>query len=505
MTVYPKKDRFDRHQSGGGSPPDTEENSTTVQDNITETNDDTSDEVNEVYANTPSISEPIVPASERTDSIAPTPQDQSINTDNYTGRYIRIKPSLNDGDGFMYLSQVMVYNLLGINIALGKPTYATSTLEGSSPPSSVVDGTTELLNSTKIWHSASSNRNYEFLEIDLGSSQPISSIRILGRGDCGNDIGCNERMLNLRVEINNHTTDEARDVYKNAVSAVPYEEVPAVPYTGVTNNSSYHNINRVPPKPQNRFNISTSKYSSNDIKLINANNFISLNTRDPSLPAGYTKLWDANTREYKYKDNYSTQLTEHPLLPSKRNNTSRVKRPSEKSNTFSPLPADVQILSDKTITTPWLKYFDTNIRKYFYYNTSTNEERWEHPYPPRYPVDGEIKYGDSGIPSDWEKYLDESTETYFYYNIKTTEVTWDHPNPPPYPDELTVIPNNNIPSIYNMYRDPGTGNIFYYNTETTETFWIIPGATDVYKNNTKKNNGASRASEAQVSSNNSQI
>jgi len=101
--------------------------------------------------------------------------------------------------------------------------------------------------------------------------------------------------------------------------------------------------------------------------------------------------------------------------------------------------------------------------------------------------------------------LDESTETYFYYNIKTTEVTWDHPNPPPYPDELTVIPNNNIPSIYNMYRDPGTGNIFYYNTETTETFWIIPGATDVYKNNTKKNNGASRASEAQVSSNNSQI
>ena len=93
MTVYPKKDRFDRHQSGGGSPPDTEENSTTVQDNITETNDDTSDEVNEVYANPPSISEPIVPASERTDSIAPTPQDQSINTDNYSGRYIRIKPS----------------------------------------------------------------------------------------------------------------------------------------------------------------------------------------------------------------------------------------------------------------------------------------------------------------------------------------------------------------------------------------------------------------------------
>ncbi|NDB87243.1 MAG: hypothetical protein EB127_31860, partial [Alphaproteobacteria bacterium] len=335
--------------------------------------------------------------------------------------------------------------------------------------------------------------------------------------DCGDDIVCNERMNNMRVEINNDTSDEAKKAYSYVTPTLlpaspenasletlglqdstdtndltanpvpPRHHLPPrshlPPLMKNTENDTDDNdvapipvsplpTYSLPPMKQNTYNISSSNYASQNIQLINTSKFIPIQRADSSLPTGYTKVWNPDTREYMYQDE-NMQVTTHPVLPSKRTNTSRVKRPSSNSFTFNPLPIDIKIDSDKTVTLPWIKYFDTNIRKYFYYNTKTYEEKWEHPFPPRYPVSGEMKYGDSGLPNGWEKYLDESTNTYFYYNTITTEVTWDHPNPPPFPDGLEKIPNNTLPSTYVMYRDPTTGTIFYYNNITTETFWTL--------------------------------
>ena len=102
---------------------------------------------------------------------------------------------------------------------------------------------------------------------------------------------------------------------------------------------------------------------------------------------------------------------------------------------FKPLPTDVQILTDPTVTPPWSKYFDTLLRQYYYYNSTTGETVWIHPFLPRAPVPGELKYGDAGLPSNWEKYLESSLNTYFYHYPSTGETSWNHPNPPPFPSD----------------------------------------------------------------------
>jgi len=204
---------------------------------------------------------------------------------------------------------------------------------------------------------------------------------------------------------------------------------------------------------------------------------------DPSLPVGYQRLWDRKLHKYVYRNR--GQIVPHPMLPSKRINRSQIPRP-QGINTPTRvqeaqllnlsgggvLETDIEVLTDPTISPPWQKFFDTLIRKYYYINRQ--EESWEHPFMPRKPLYGEVKYGDAGLPHGWDKYVDHATNTYFYYCPKTTEITWDHPNPPPFPNGLTVIPNDHISKLYTMYRDSASHQIFYFNTLTTETFWTLP-------------------------------
>ncbi|NDH69321.1 MAG: hypothetical protein EBY22_15770, partial [Gammaproteobacteria bacterium] len=52
---------------------------------------------------------------------------QTIQTD-ISGRYVRIRPSLTIGDGYLHLSQVIVTDPAGNNISNGKAAFATSLL-----------------------------------------------------------------------------------------------------------------------------------------------------------------------------------------------------------------------------------------------------------------------------------------------------------------------------------------------------------------------------------------
>jgi hypothetical protein len=365
-----------------------------------------------------------------------------------------------EGDGYMHFSQIIVMDLLNVNIAAGQPVYATSTIEGSSPPSVLVDGTTQIRGLPKIWHSASPNKDTEFVEIDLGTLQAIASIRILGRSGCPIQDTCDSRMKGLRLEINDTT-----DVPPQVISP----QIPIVP----------HKIH----KPERVVNISGSSNTSGGIKVNKSSNLAAVTHPDPSLPSGYQRMWDKKARKYVYQHN--GQIIPHPQPPSKRVNRSNIQRPpgvkaatrKEELNILNlegggALPTDIEILTDPNTTPPWQKYFDTIIRKYYY--VSDKEELWEHPFTPRKPVHGEINYGDPGLPNGWEKHLDSSINTYFYHFHSTGETTWDHPNPPPFPEGLTVIPNEHISQLYATYRDPKSDQIFYFNTLTTETFWILP-------------------------------
>jgi hypothetical protein len=239
---------------------------------------------------------------------------------------------------------------------------------------------------------------------------------------------------------------------------------------------------------------------SSPISIIDTSSHARIGRPDPTLPTTFTRSWDNKTRTYVYYDPNGQVTQTHPAPPNRRVNTSSVKIPAalkavssqvggtlnatnKKKDcdpvkpvpTFKPLPTDVQILTDPTVTPPWSKYFDTLLRQYYYYNSTTGETVWIHPFLPRAPVPGELKYGDAGLPSNWEKYLESSVNTYFYYDPSTGESSWNHPNPPPFPsDDAQPIIKSDSNSPYVMYRDPTNNNLYFFNTRTTETFWVLP-------------------------------
>jgi hypothetical protein len=364
-------------------------------------------------------------------TLTTTDFDQTIKVNEFLGRYVRLRPSLTNGDGFINLSQVIVYDVLGQNISEGKATYATSSISGTKPSSIIVDGNTTVRTIPDVWHSNSRNREKEFIEIDLGSNQTIVGIRVIGRKGCPLPNMCENRMLGLRVEIRDTTTEEAVRAYHSR---------PPDRHTDLSGQ---------------KIRVRTLANNASSIKLRHKQ-------KDPSIPAGYTKIWSSGKRRYEYKDTHG-KVVLNPAPPSLRN----------PSKVFQVLSTDIQILTDPTITPPWTKYFDTINRKYYYQNTNTLENTWDHPFSPRMPVEGETRYGDDGLPETWEKYLDSALQTYFYYKPSTGELSWDHPHPPPYPDGLAAIANKYLP-LYEMYRDPTTHALYYFNTLTTETVWTLP-------------------------------
>lgn len=133
-----------------------------------------------------------------------------------TGRYIRIRPSLNPAaDGYLTISQIQVIDINGTNVAFKKGVIATASSFGGSDidraygklvevgdiymlapgesegPECVIDGVTFPRNGlTNVFETRNQNSgpedsatDTEYLEIDLGSNMLITSVIYTGRGD----------------------------------------------------------------------------------------------------------------------------------------------------------------------------------------------------------------------------------------------------------------------------------------------------------------------------------
>lgn len=117
------------------------------------------------------------------------------------------------GDGFFGLSQVMVYNAKGENIAAGKATSGTkSTYQGGGTAASVVDGTTiprGAPNGTdmpKAWGNTNiQGRDADYWEVDLGSRNMVVNVRIVGANNYGDTRnvsgGGGNRIKGLRIAV----------------------------------------------------------------------------------------------------------------------------------------------------------------------------------------------------------------------------------------------------------------------------------------------------------------
>ncbi|NDB85796.1 MAG: hypothetical protein EB127_24305, partial [Alphaproteobacteria bacterium] len=220
-------------------------------------------------------------------------KNQLVLTNEILGRYIRVRPSTTKGDGFMSLSQIFVYDLLGLNISSGRPVYATSSNARTAPASSVVDGTSQPRKYPDFWHSNNPDRENDYIEIDLGSEQYITGIRIIGIESCPRTLGnCYDRMLELRIEINKETSDAAKEKYATV---------------------------------RNYISLCGSSNASNSITLLRPDNNILIERIDPSLPDGYTRYWNKKCRNYLYH-NSQHDIVEHPVQLKERPYTGIVKR-----------------------------------------------------------------------------------------------------------------------------------------------------------------------------------
>ena len=142
----------------------------------------------------------------------------TTNTGTVYGRYVRVKPPATNGDGFLNISQIAVMDPAGTNIARGRKAYASSLQGGSSPASIVVDGTLSTRAWPNIWHSNTATRATEFWEVDLGISQPISSIVYYGRDTSSN--GANpDRNTGVIVEVFNSRDSNAIPVYSGTLAS----------------------------------------------------------------------------------------------------------------------------------------------------------------------------------------------------------------------------------------------------------------------------------------------
>jgi len=159
--------------------------------------------------------------------------DQTI-TANYSGRYVRIMPSLMtwNGDGKLSISSIIVKDQGGNNVSLGKPTYITNPDSTSQPVANLVSGSTV----PTLLVSTAGNRLTDYVEIDLGSVVNISTIRIIGGSNCcfpGQSSYVSNRQTGLRIKIST-TTDSAAEaaysaavVYRFSIATVPNSAIPA--------------------------------------------------------------------------------------------------------------------------------------------------------------------------------------------------------------------------------------------------------------------------------------
>jgi hypothetical protein len=110
------------------------------------------------------------------------PTRDMVYTSDLTARFVRVRPPITGGDGFLNIAQLAVFDISGINISIDKRTYATSTFSGAMPAKELVNGTVDTSGATlaSIWQQGTANRNTEYFEIDLSQNMVISEIVYFG-------------------------------------------------------------------------------------------------------------------------------------------------------------------------------------------------------------------------------------------------------------------------------------------------------------------------------------
>lgn len=188
-------------------------------------------------------------------------------------KYVRVV-SGNTEDSWLQISQLVVLDEKGVNVAKGKPASASSRY-GSTNPSIAVDGVEESRSYPQIHHSGKPNG--EFFEVDLVTGQKIQSVIIYNRKDC-----CKNRIVGAKVLLLNQNRDVIResmitsseekiiiDIVKTPLKG--WNGIRYVRISSANGHDSYLQISQLVVLNEYNVNVSRGKVATSSSNYVNTN------------------------------------------------------------------------------------------------------------------------------------------------------------------------------------------------------------------------------------------
>ena len=118
-------------------------------------------------------------------------------------RYVRVL-SAQGPDSWLQISQMVVRNEKGVNIAKGKPTSASSVYSGTSRAATAVDGHEGARAYPHMF--VANTPNNAWWMVDLQQDEIVTQMRYYNRVDC-----CNRRIVGARVQLLNKNMELLRE------------------------------------------------------------------------------------------------------------------------------------------------------------------------------------------------------------------------------------------------------------------------------------------------------
>ena len=103
-------------------------------------------------------------------------------------RYVRVEKNVPvNNDWYLHFAELEVYNTNNTNVARSETAIATASSSYASIPSWAIDGNTEgQMVKNSIWHS--NDETNPWWEVDLGTDEELSSVKIYNRTDYADNI-----------------------------------------------------------------------------------------------------------------------------------------------------------------------------------------------------------------------------------------------------------------------------------------------------------------------------
>jgi len=227
--------------------------------------------------------------------------DQTIVFNTY-GRYVKVFPPATQGDGYVFLSSLEIFDSTGTNVLKGKAVSSPSrsdTTNSSQQAKLVGDNGGKIRYFSDIFLTPTNDRNTAAWEVDLGQVYMITKIRYIGRGDEVNIL----RNIGVRIRIYKDPTDVPTTGTCVAKPAIIYpigtkeeeksilEPIILAGMNGVVALKVYNGIKTSPGTLLTSYGLTDEQAAAAYVQMASANN------RMAATGWNIVGTWDANTYE----------------------------------------------------------------------------------------------------------------------------------------------------------------------------------------------------------------